>query len=321
MRLIDIDTAAALLRDGGVVAFPTETVYGLGADASNPRAIKKVFTAKGRPHDHPLIVHLATHTPLSLWAQNIPATAHALAHAFWPGPLTLILQRHPSVSDWVTGGQDTVALRVPNHPLTQALLSAFGGGLVGPSANRFGQISPTTAAHVLHEAMETIDGVIDGGACTVGIESTIVDLSGSQPTLLRPGHIRADEIEALLGTPLQSPHQHSPRAPGMLAKHYAPHTPILLVEKDLIDTLVRSLTHQGQRVGVLAREALSPFINNIVWLSAGLTPNVYASKLYSNLRYLDEAHCDVLIVESLPLENDWAAPRDRLARAAANERL
>lgn len=312
--------AVATLRAGGLVAFPTETVYGLGADASNPDAIKKVFAAKGRPHDHPLIVHIADAAQLANWARDIPATAHALAKKFWPGPLTLILQRARGVSDLITGGQDTVAIRVPSHPLAQALLRAFGGGVVGPSANRFGRVSATTADHVRAEFGDTggiVDCVLDGSACDVGIESTIVDLSGDAPALLRPGCITAAQIASALGAPLAAPGAQSPRAPGSLAKHYAPKTPVMLVEGDLIDELARSFARQCKRVAVLARNARRPMIDKLVWIAAPAAPAGYAHDLYANLRQLDAAGCDVMLVEEPPPALEWAAVRDRLARAAA----
>ncbi len=317
MTTNDIARAIAILRAGGLVAFPTETVYGLGADASNPEAIRKVFAAKGRPHDHPLIVHVASAAQLTDWAREVPPAAHTLAKKFWPGPLTLILKRAQGVSDVVTGGQDTVALRVPSHPVAQALLRAFGGGVVGPSANRYGRVSATTAEHVRQEFGDTVDCVLDGGACDVGIESTLVDLSGAKPALLRPGWITASEIESALGISLAAPNAQSPRAPGTLAKHYAPRTPLMLVETGLIDELARSFVRQGKRVAVLARNARQPLIDNLMWIAAHEAPAGYAHDLYANLRRLDDAGCDVILVEEPPLAMEWAAVRDRLGRAAA----
>ena len=317
MTTNDIARAIAILRAGGLVAFPTETVYGLGADASNPEAIRKVFAAKGRPHDHPLIVHVASAAQLTDWAREVPPAAHTLAKKFWPGPLTLVLKRALGVSDLVTGGQDTVALRVPSHPIAQALLQAFAGGVVGPSANRFGHVSATTAEHVRQEFGDTVDCVLDGGACDVGIESTLVDLSGAKPALLRPGWITASEIESALGISLAAPDAQSPRAPGTLAKHYAPRTPLMLVETGLIDELARSFVRQGKRVAVLARNARQPLIDNLMWIAAHEAPAGYAHDLYANLRRLDDAGCDVILVEEPPLAMEWAAVRDRLGRAAA----
>lgn len=313
----DIEKAVAALRAGGLVAFPTETVYGLGADASNPDALRKIFAAKGRPQDHPLIVHVADAVQLANWARDIPPPAARLAKKFWPGPLTIILRRAPHVSDLVTGGQDTVALRVPSHPVAQALLRAFGGGVAAPSANRFGRVSATTAGHVRHEFGAAVDCVLDGGAADVGIESTIVDLSGARPALLRPGWITAAQLEQALGAALVAPDAQSPRAPGTLARHYAPQTPLMMMEDDLLIELATSLSRQGKRVAVLARSARQPLLANIVWIAAPADAAGYAHDLYVNLRRLDEAGCDAILVERPPQEAAWAAIADRLSRAAA----
>src|SRR5690349_18882777 len=214
-----IKEAVGILRAGGLVAFPTETVYGLGADASNPEAVKKIYAAKGRPRNHPLIVHLANAAQLRDWAADVPHAAERLAQRFWPGPLTLVVKRAAHVNELVTGGQDTIALRVPSHAIAQALLGRFGGGIAAPSANRYGRVSATTAEHVRAEFGTTVDCVLAGGECDVGIESTIVDVSGADPALLRPGSITSGDIEALLGRPLGAARPGSPRAPGTLPKH------------------------------------------------------------------------------------------------------
>ncbi|MFN7087480.1 MAG: L-threonylcarbamoyladenylate synthase [Burkholderiales bacterium] len=315
----EIENAVAVLRAGGLVAFPTETVYGLGADASNPEAVKKIFAAKGRPHDHPLIVHVADAVQLANWAREVPPAAARLAKKFWPGPLTLILRRAASVSDWVTGGQDTVALRVPAHPVAQALLRAFGGGIAAPSANRFGRVSATTAEHVRSEFGDAVDCVLDGGAADVGIESTIVDLSGDRPALLRPGWVSAQQLQDVLGMPLAAPGSASPRAPGTLAKHYAPQTPLMMMEADLLLELAASLARQGKRVAVLARSAQRPLVPDLTWIAAAADAQGYAHDLYSNLRKLDAAGCDVMLVEEPPRDAAWAAIRDRLLRAVMGE--
>lgn len=316
----DIALAVAALGKGDLVAFPTETVYGLGADASNPAALKKVFAAKGRPHDHPLIVHVADAVQLANWAREIPPAATRLAKKFWPGPLTIILPRAPRVSDLVTGGQDTVALRVPSHPVAQRLLRAFGGGVAAPSANRFGRVSATTAEHVRREFGDAVGCVLDGGAADVGIESTIVDLSGAQPALLRPGWITAAQLEQALGAALAAPDAQSPRAPGTLAKHYAPQTPLMLMEGDLLYELATSLSRQGKRVAGLVRSVQQPLIENLTWVAAPPDAAGYAHELYANLRELDAAGCDVILVEAPPQHADWFAIRDRLERAAAGAR-
>lgn len=313
----EITHAVDVLRAGGLVAFPTETVYGLGADASNVKAVKRVFAAKGRPHDHPLIVHLASIAQVSEWARDVPLSAQRLAEKFWPGPLTLVLQRAPHVNDVVTGGQDTVALRVPSHPLAHALLKAFGGGVVAPSANRFGHVSATTAQHVRDEFGGAVDCMLDGGECEVGIESTIVDVSRGQAALLRPGWINARDLETALGSALAAAGANAPRAPGMLEKHYAPSTPVMLVEADLIYELAASLSRQGQRVAVLARTARRPMIASLIWVEAPVDAAAYAHALYAHLRALDDGQSAVMIVEEPPHAIEWAAIRDRLTRAAA----
>jgi L-threonylcarbamoyladenylate synthase len=313
----DITHAVAQLKAGDLVAFPTETVYGLGADASNTDAVKKIFAAKGRPANHPLIVHVADAVQLANWARDIPPAAHKLAKTFWPGPLTLVLQRNANVPDAVTGGQDTVALRVPSHPVAQALLREFGGGVAAPSANRFGRVSATTAAHVREEFGDSVACVLDGGAADVGIESTIVDCSRATPTLLRPGWITPQQLEAALGAPLAAPGASAPRAPGTLDKHYAPQTPLQLMEADLVVELARSLARQGRRVAVLARTTLRPVIEGLVWIAAPADAAGYAHDLYAKLRELDHAGCDAILVEQPPEEPEWLAIRDRLNRAAA----
>ena len=313
----DIARAVAVLKSGDLVAFPTETVYGLGADAANAAAVRKIFAAKGRPANHPLIVHIADAVQLANWAREIPPAAHTLAKKFWPGPLTLVLKRNPNVPDAVTGGQDTVALRVPSHPVAQALLREFGGGIAAPSANRFGRVSATTAAHVREEFGDSVACVLDGGAADVGIESTIVDCSRATPTLLRPGWITPRELEAALGAPLAAPGASAPRAPGTLDKHYAPQTPLQLMEADLVVELARSLTRQGRRVAVLARTTLRPLIEGLVWIAAPADAAGYAHDLYARLRELDHAGCDAILVEQPPEEPEWLAIRDRLNRAAA----
>jgi L-threonylcarbamoyladenylate synthase len=317
MNVAEIERAVATLRRGGLVAFPTETVYGLGADASNVAALERIFEAKERPRDHPLIVHVADGVQLANWARDIPQSAHTLALRYWPGPLTLILKRAGHVSDAVTGGQDTVAVRVPAHPVAQALLRAFGGGVAAPSANRHGRVSATTAEHVRREFGDALECVLDGGACEVGIESTIVDLSGAAPVLLRPGAITAEQIGAALRGEVGLPDRASPRAPGMLARHYAPQTALQLMEADLLLELARSLTRQGKRVAVLARSTLQPLMPGLTWLAAPRDPSIYAHDLYGNLRQLDDLGCDAILVEELPVTPEWIAVRDRLTRAAA----
>ncbi len=270
----EIAEACAALRRGEVVGLPTETVYGLAGDAGNADAMRQVFATKGRPADHPLIVHLADAAQLSQWAREVPEAAHRLAAAFWPGPLTMILKRAAPVLDLVTGGQDTVGLRVPNHPLALALLEAYGAGLAAPSANRFGHVSPTTAQHVRDEFGEAVPLVLDGGPCKVGIESTIVDLSGDAPRILRPGQIGADAIAQVLGTPVAIGTQAaSPRVSGSLASHYAPDTPAERVPTERLDTIIRQALGGGESVRILALRHLPNGVHGLVMPS---DPDQYA---------------------------------------------
>jgi L-threonylcarbamoyladenylate synthase len=313
----DIDHAVGVLRGGGLVAFPTETVYGLGADASNPEAVRRIFEVKRRPAGHPVIVHIADAVQAANWAHEFPDAAHRLARRFWPGPLTLILQRSRVVNDVVTGGQETVALRVPSHRVAERLLARFGGGIAAPSANRHGRVSATTADHVRREFGAEIPCVLDGGETEVGIESAIVDLSAGAAVLLRPGWITAAQIENALGAPLTAAGSNAPRAPGTLAAHYAPQTPLLVAEADLAAGLAVTLTRQGKRIAVLARSAQQPLVPGLTWVAAPRDAAGYAHALYAILRRLDESKCDSIIVERPPRSPEWAAIHDRLGRAAA----
>lgn len=314
----DIARAVAVLRDGGLAAFPTETVYGLGADARNPEAVRRIYALKGRPATHPLIVHIAGAQQLADWARDIPPAAHSLAAQYWPGPLTLVLKRAAGVDDAVTGGQDTIALRAPAHPVAQALLQAFGGGLAAPSANRYGSLSPTSAEHVRAEFGADLACVLDGGASAVGLESTILDMSSAHPALLRPGRITASELEAALGTPLAAADEHSPRVPGGEARHYAPRTPLALVEAARLSEKTLDLLARGRKVAVLARVVSRPTMDQgLAWISAPPDAAGYAHELYAALRRLDAARGHILLVELPPAEEAWAAVHDRLSRAAS----
>ena len=312
---LDVEQATAILRRGGLVAFPTETVYGLGADAENPEAVARIFAAKGRPTNHPVIVHIGHVGLLERWATDTPPSALRLAQHFWPGPLTLILKRSTRMPDAVTGGQGTVGLRMPDHPIALALLAAFSGGIAAPSANRFGRISPTTAAHVRAGLGASVDYVLDGGPCRVGIESTILDLSGVHPRLLRPGAITAGEIEVVLGESLAATLGDAPRSPGMLPSHYAPQTALTLVSPNDLQGKIKRCLENGERVAVLARSA-APTLTNCIWQVMPDDPGAYAHELYARLRELDALHADRLLVEAPPREAAWLAVRDRLARAA-----
>jgi L-threonylcarbamoyladenylate synthase len=306
----EVQRAAEILKRGGLVAFPTETVYGLGADASSKEAVARLYAAKRRPADHPVIVHFASTRAAFEWAREIPQAARTLAERFWPGPLTMILKRAARAGDFVTGGQDTVGLRVPRHPVAQQLLQAFGGGIAAPSANRFGQVSPTTAAHVREDLGKDVDLVLDGGPSEVGIESTIVDLSGAQPVLLRPGQISAAALEEALGARLESKQADSPRHSGGLERHYAPKTPAKLVPTHELDQQIARLK---DKVAVLAFSRPDERVD--YWLRMPREPAAYAHKLYAALRELDTARCEMILIEAPPDAPEWAGVRDRLARA------
>ena len=311
-----VSDAARRLAAGDVIAFPTETVYGLGADAANPAAVAKIFALKGRPADHPLIVHVRDARALDEWARDVPETARKLAAKFWPGPLTMILARSARVPSAVTGGQETVGLRCPSHPLAQELLRDFArigsGAIAAPSANKFGHVSPTTAEHVREEFGDAVP-VLDGGACDVGIESTIVELSRGEPVLLRPGAVTRDDIEAALGMTVHDRDADAPRASGTLAAHYAPRTALMLVTPAALAEEVRGLTN----VAVLAMRQAPRNALATAWIAASPIPERYGHDLYANLRRLDASGAKRILVEVPPDGPDWEAVLDRLTRAAA----
>jgi L-threonylcarbamoyladenylate synthase len=308
----EVRRAAQVLKRGALVGFPTETVYGLGADASSRDAVARLYAAKRRPADHPVIVHFVDARAAFEWAREVPAGARKLAEKFWPGPLTLVLKRSGKAGDFVTGGQDTIGLRVPAHPVARELLQAFGGGIAAPSANRFGQVSPTTAAHVRADLGEDVEVVLDGGPSEVGIESTIVDLSGESAVLLRPGRIGRLELEQVLGTLVQEKRADSPRHAGGLERHYAPKTPARLVPPHALD---REIARLRDRVAVLAFSRPDERVD--YWLRMPREPLGYAQRLYAALRELDEARCESILIEAPPETPEWAGVRDRLVRATS----
>ena len=307
--------AVRQLKDGELVGFPTETVYGLGGDASNPRAIVRIFELKKRPANHPVIVHLAANADVEKWARRVPPAARALIAKFAPGPLTLILPKADGVPEVVTGGQQNVGLRFPAHPVAQRLLRDFGGGVAAPSANRFGRISATTAQHVADEFGDDKPMILDGGPCPIGIESTIVDLTRGAAVLLRPGAITPKELAEALGyMPLPATHK-SPRVSGSLASHYAPKTESRLVKPFEIAGAIRTAAMSGRRIGVLARSAAKPTDFDGMWRQAGPEWSLYARALYAELRLLDAAGVDLILIEEPPAAVDWQAINDRLHRA------
>ena len=320
---LEMAQAAALLEAGGLVAFPTETVYGLGADAENPAAVARIYQAKGRPSDHPVIVHVAPGADLDYWADAIPAQARQLVAAFWPGPLTLILKRHARIPAAVSGGQDTLGLRCPAHPVAIALLRAFKGGKGGvaaPSANKFGHVSPTTARHVQDEfgmhAGGPIGAILDGGPCAVGIESTIVDLSrlaSHGPVLLRPGQISADSIAAVIGQWPGLPDAGAPRASGTLDSHYAPRTPVAMLDGVALPAALAQLAALGRRVALIHH---SPLAAADAGVCLPAQADAYAHALYASLRAMDAEGCDLILLEAPPQDAQWTGVNDRLRRAA-----
>lgn len=316
-----INAAAQLLRDGGLVAFPTETVYGLGANACNPKAVRRIFETTGRSADQPLILHLSRIDKLDYWARDIPEAAWRLVERFWPGPLTLILKRKYAPLE-MTCGQDTVGLRVPDHPVALALLEAFGGGVAATSANRFGQVSPTRARHVRKELKGKVDMILDGGPCRVGVESTILSFADEQPRLLRPGAIPLSALQEVLGAEITTlTSVGGIQAPTMFSSHYAPVTQFEVWPIDALRQRGEDLAHSGIRAAVIfvgsvkskipETPALFPFF-------MPAEPADYARKLYAVLRLLDGAGFGVLLAESPPDTEAWQAVNDRLQHVRCN---
>jgi len=314
----EIETAVQALRDGELVAFPTETVYGLGANAQNPAAVRKIFEAKGRPATHPVIVHLDSPRFLHRWVREVPVAATRLAEAFWPGPLTMVMPRAPQVHDVITGGQDTIAIRVPAHPMAQQLLTAFGGGIAAPSANRYGRLSPTRAEHVREELGDIVRVILDGGECQIGLESTIVAFEGDSVRLLRPGAVTAAQIRGVVGELAVDSQTASPRVPGSTPTHYSPTTPMSIVPAGEIDAQADAASAGGRRVAVLAQRLPLRAHKYVTWINAGRRPENYGHDLYTNLRTLDKAGCTRILVQAVPDGEAWDAVRDRLLRAATS---
>lgn len=315
----ELQRAVDILRAGGLVAIPTETVYGLGADARNPDAVARIFAAKDRPADHPLIVHLADASQLTDWARDIPRSAWQLAEAFWPGPLTLVLSRAPGVLDSVTGGLDTVALRVPDHPLALALLDTFGSGVAAPSANRHGRVSPTSGEHVREELGDAVDLILDGGPCLIGIESTIVDLSSTKVRILRPGAISERAVRRVLGVPVASTILGEVRCPGRKPSHYAPCARVVLTTQTQAAQEVEKWLVSGHRVGLLATSRPVALPETVAWLSLTGDSRGQARQLYRRLRQADHLGLQVLVAVMPSDVGIGHAICDRLRRAAFRE--
>ncbi len=324
----DVRAAARMLESGQLVAFPTETVYGLGADAENPVATAAIFALKNRPANHPLIVHIAPDADIGYWSSYIPDEAKKLIDAFWPGPLTLILKKASHIPAAVAGGQDSIGLRCPSHPVAQALLRVFKdgkGGIAGPSANRFGHVSPTRAEHVRDEFGDDsrLAAILEGGQSEVGIESTILDLSRIEtagPVLLRPGKIHSLQIAEVIGRMPEMPDAAAPRASGTLASHYAPLTPVVIVSEKDLTSVLKQLEKKNVRVALLHYSSLSSDRKQPLVKQTGLfcSPDVYSHQLYASLRELDRHQADVILVEATPDTEAWKGVNDRLRRAAYN---
>ena len=314
-----IAQAARHVQAGQLVAFPTETVYGLGADASSDAAVAQIFAAKGRPADHPLIVHVASAAQVADYASSVPPFAHALITAFWPGPLTVILPRRPGVAAAAAGGQDSVGLRCPAHPVALAFLAACQTGVAGPSANRFGRVSPTTAAHVVAEFGDGLM-VLDGGPCAVGIESSIVDCTRAQPVLLRPGVLTRAELEAACGQPVLSPEElplAAPRASGTLASHYAPNAKVRLMDAKAIQTALDLLGADAAHIAVYACSIVRIQSERVLYRRMPDDALATAQQLFAVLRDFDAQGVKLIWIENPPSAPQWDGVRDRLGRAAA----
>ncbi|NPA06189.1 MAG: threonylcarbamoyl-AMP synthase [Chloroflexi bacterium] len=328
-----IARAAEALRSGGLVAFPTETVYGLGANALDTRAVARIFAAKGRPAYDPLIVHLARAEDAALVAREVPEVARRLWSRFAPGPLTLILPKHPRVPARVTAGRDTVAVRIPSHPVARALIEAAGVPVAAPSANRFGHVSPTTAAHVLEDLAGVVDVVLDAGPTPVGVESTILDVSREPPVLLRPGGVPREALEAVLGHPVRiatasTPEGEPAPAPGTLPRHYAPRVPLWLFDgpPDWARTMMRETAHvllaQGEQVAALVPAEDAAALRDLGMQLFPLGPSEdlahMAARLFEGLRTLESQGATVILARTVPNQGLGLAINDRLRRAATH---
>jgi len=316
----DVERAIEALRKGLLVALPTETVYGLAADATNPEAVAAIFEAKGRPKGHPLIAHLGEAGWLDIWAPDAPPVARKLAEAFWPGPLTLIVPRSAKIPDVVTGGRSSVAVRVPAHPITLEIIRGLGRPVAAPSANRFGAVSPTTADHVRAELAGAVAVIVDGGPCEVGVESTILDVSGRTARLVRPGSVTKEALAEVIGEPIEEAADGSVAAPGTLPVHYAPQARLILAEPARLCETANELARTEARVGVLVPSALACSLDDSVMryeLADSLED--HARRLYAGLRYLDENSCSVIVAPRISEGGIGRAIADRLQRAATDE--
>lgn len=310
-----IARAAQLLAQGEVVAIPTETVYGLAADASQADAVSKIYQVKQRPVGHPLIMHFADLASMRPWVKQIPAAVELLAKHCWPGPLSVLLYRSELVSDQITGGSDKVCVRIPNHASTRQIISALGQPIVAPSANMFGAVSPTSAAHVMHDLQGKIAAVVDGGECQVGLESTILDMTQQPPVLLRPGGYSLPELEQVLGAAIQTEHDGSSKVSGNLLNHYQPHTRLRAMKADQVAS---SADFPQGTIWMLREAALAqPLAKQHGWQIYRMPSDAkrYGQMLYAVLRLLDQANSPLIIIELPPNSPQWMAIQDRISKA------
>ncbi len=314
LTALQIDEAVTLLQNGEVVAVPTETVYGLAADAKNIEAINKIFISKGRPSEHPLIVHVDTLARVSDWAEQIPENAKKLAASFWPGPLTMIFTKKNEVSSLITGGLPTVAVRIPNHMIALEIIKKLGNGIVAPSANAHKKTSPTKPEHVLKTLEGKIAAIVDGGTCSVGIESTIIDMSKEIPIILRPGAITKEMIEKVLGITIQSPLKHNEKVSGNMEFHYQPEKPLYLMTREQIEKLLPT----EDAVAIMHYSSL-PQNKNVTYYTMPTDKTVYAQALYTTLHSIDNTDVKKIIVEKPPFLSEWSDINDRLIKAASKE--
>ena len=321
IRPDDIDEAVRLLRAGRLVAVPTETVYGLAADAANPEAVRGIFAAKQRPANHPLIVHLSGAGQLSRWAQKIPDAAWRLAEAFWPGPLTLLLHKANTVPPEVTGGRSSIGLRVPDHPVLLRILDTLGGGLAAPSANPYKRLSPTTADQVFEGLSGRIDAVLDGGPCAVGLESTIVDLTRDAPRILRAGPITRRQLSDVLGVEVEFPEHHDAAVPGNVAVHYQPRTPLHVFDTETLRMRLTQLPADADIALAHTSDGLPISTGVLRTLRLPAEKSGFARALYDALHTLDQAGANAIWLERPPMHEDWRDVHDRLSRAASREFL
>lgn len=312
LKLNQINEAVTLLKNGEIVAIPTETVYGLAADATNDEALRKIFAAKGRPSDHPLIVHIESFDKVKDWAEHIPKSAKRLAEHFWPGPLTMIFWKRKAVSNLITGELNTVALRIPNHPLALEIIKKLGKGIAAPSANAHKKTSPTKPEHVFKSLKGKIAAIVDGGPCAIGIESTIVDMTKETPIILRPGVITADMIEKVINMKVYQPFDHDEIVSGNMKAHYQPEKPLFVLSKKEIEFCIE----REKNIAVMHHSIIgeSP---GAVFYQMPVTKLEYAKKLYEMLHYIDDTNVEKILVEQPPTSNDWADINNRLQKASS----